>query len=133
MPEAASFFFQVFSRRLFLASAIKIAAPYLGTAFDKLPAVDIVMAVDVTGGPEPKKRRPQPTIVDMIFGSRQITLKMLINERLKVSTPDIFLRPNLNTVRVLDFGRARSILKTIGPLKEEAKRQLEAAIVRGQN
>ncbi len=68
----------------------------------------------------------------MIFGSRQILLKGLITERLKVSTPDIFLRPELNTVRVLDFGRASSILKRVAPLKDEAKRQLEAAIADGQ-
>ena len=100
--------------------------------FDKLPAVDLVMAVDVTGGPEPRKRRSQPTVVEMIFGSRQILLKSLITERLKISTPDIFLRPDLNTERVLDFGRASSILKRVAPLKDEAKRQLEAAIVQGQ-
>ena len=96
--------------------------------FDKLPPVDLVMAVDVTGGPEPTRRRAQPTIVDMIFGSRQILLKSLIAERLKVSTPDIFMTPNLNTIRVLDFGRANSILKQVAPLKEEAKSLLEAAI-----
>ena len=96
--------------------------------FDKLPRVDIVMAVDVTGGPEPHKHRTGPTMIDMIFGSRQILLKSLIAERVKSISPDIFMRPNLSTVRVLDFRHAKSILKQTAPLKDEAKRLIEAAI-----
>lgn len=101
--------------------------------FDKLPPVDVIMAVDVTGGPEPTRHRPQPTIVDMIFGSRQILLKSLIAERLKVGTPDIFMRPNVSSVRVLDFRRAKSILKLVTPLRDEAKHLLAAAIERADN
>ena len=100
--------------------------------FDKLPRVKFVMAVDVTGGPEPSKGRTQPTIVEMIFGSRQILLKSLIAERIKVGAPDIFMRPNLNAVRVLDFRHAKMILKETLPLKDEAKYLIDAAIKGGR-
>jgi NTE family protein len=96
--------------------------------FDKLPPVKVAVAVDVTGGPEPRKGRTQPTIVEMIFGSRQILLGSLIAERLKDSAPQICIRPNLGLVRVLDFRHAKKILKETMPLKDEAKRMIEASI-----
>ena len=83
---------------------------------------------DVTGGPEPRKGRTQPTIVEMIFGSRQILLGSLIAERLKDGAPQVCIRPNLGSVRVLDFRHAKKILKETMPLKDEAKRLIEASI-----
>jgi NTE family protein len=88
--------------------------------FDKLPPVTLAVAVDVTGGPEPR--------VEMIFGSRQILLGSLIAERLKDNAPQICIRPNLSSVRVLDFRHAKKILKETMPLKDEAKRLIEASI-----
>jgi NTE family protein len=96
--------------------------------FDKLPPVTVAVAVDVTGGPEPRKGRTQPTMVEMIFGSRQILLGSLIAERLKQGAPQICIRPNLGSVRVLDFRHAKKILKETMPLKDEAKRLIEASI-----
>lgn len=96
--------------------------------FDKLPPVTVAVAVDVTGGPEPHKRRMQPTMVEMIFGSRQILLGSLIAERLKQGAPQICIRPNLGSVRVLDFRHAKKILQETMPLKDEAKRLIEASI-----
>ena len=57
-----------------------------------------------------------------------VLLGSLVAERLKYGAPQICIRPNLSTVRVLDFRHAKKILKETMPLKDEAKRLIEASI-----
>jgi len=55
-----------------------------------------------------------------------IALRSIINEKLKVSTPDMLLRPNVGHYGVMDFLRKNEILEAAAPIKLEFKRALEA-------
>ncbi|MBI4725237.1 MAG: patatin-like phospholipase family protein, partial [Rhodomicrobium sp.] len=61
--------------------------------FDLLkPHTDFVLAVDVSGGPgEPKDSIPRP--IETLLGAQQIALRSIINAKLKVSAPDVLIRP----------------------------------------
>ena len=92
---------------------------------DKLADADIVVAVDVVGGPEPRREREFPSPIDAVFGATQILMQSIISEKLRSDRPDVLIRPNINQFRVLDFLKARAILKAAEPTKEELKRRLE--------
>jgi NTE family protein len=86
--------------------------------FDLLAgAADIVIAVDVTGGPVEDGDAPEG--FSATFGAAQIMQSAIVAEKLKARAPDILLRPKVDQFRVLDFFRAAEILKSAAPLREE--------------
>jgi NTE family protein len=86
--------------------------------FDLLAgAADIVVAVDVTGGPLDEGDAPEG--FSATFGAAQIMQGAIVAEKLKARAPDILLRPKVEHFRVLDFFRSAEILKAAAPLREE--------------
>ncbi|MCK0198783.1 patatin-like phospholipase family protein [Ancylobacter sp. 6x-1] len=104
-----------------------------GGAVNPLPfdllrsSADLVLAVDVTGGPS-GEARAVPRAFDSMFAALQIMASTIVSEKLKSGAPDILIRPNVDAFRVLDFFRAVAILKAAEPVKDEVKRRLEAAL-----
>ncbi len=97
--------------------------------FDKLPEdVDIVLAVDVLGGPAPRRGRKLPSASESVFGATQLLMKTIQREKLRRRRPDILIRPEVTNYRVLDFLKAGEILKVNSGVRETAKRQLEATL-----
>ncbi|HOV04367.1 MAG TPA: patatin-like phospholipase family protein [Kaistiaceae bacterium] len=93
--------------------------------FDR--SVDICVAVDVTGGPvrKDKAKHPAPGPFEAMFGTLQIMMTSIVNEKLKGRHPDILIRPDVDRFKVLDFLKAGQILKAAEPIKDETKRRLE--------
>ena len=85
---------------------------------------DIVVAVDVTGGPSPHASRA-PSSFEMMFGTLQIMQGAIVAAKLKIYRPEIVVRPAVDRFRVLDFFDAGAILTAAEPLKDELKRELE--------
>jgi len=97
--------------------------------FDKLPAdMDLVVAVDVVGGPVRPSARSYPNARESIFGASQILMQTVIAEKLKSRTPDVLVRPPVDIFGVLDFLKANAILKSTAPVRDEVKRKIEAAL-----
>ncbi|TCT09979.1 NTE family protein [Tepidamorphus gemmatus] len=91
--------------------------------------VDVVVAVDVIN--RPKGAAPTvPSPYEAIFGATQILMQAVIAERLAHGQPDVLIRPNINVFRVLDFLKARAIIRAAEPAKDEMKRALEQALKR---
>lgn len=88
---------------------------------------DIVIAVDVVGGPQGETSRV-PKAVDLAFGTSQVMMRTITRERLKTHAPDILLTPNIDAFRVLEFFRVRAILKASEPIKDELRRALDAKL-----
>lgn len=88
---------------------------------------DFVIGIDVVGGPEgdPSKF---PGTVDILFGTSQLMMQSIISMKLKVHRPAIFLRPPVNKFRVMDFLKAKTILRETVSVRDELKRAVEAAI-----
>lgn len=96
--------------------------------FDHVSQADIVVAVDVMGGPEPHETRDVPRPTAVMFGAMQILTQAVITEKLANHAPDILVRPDINQFKILDFLKSKAILEAAEPLKDGFKRQLEAAI-----
>lgn len=84
---------------------------------------DIIIAVDVTGGPlEDTTRRP--TAFQLMFGAAQIMAGSITAQMLKARAPDILLKPPVEMFRVLDFFKAAQILEAAAPVAQELQTRL---------
>jgi NTE family protein len=97
-----------------------------GDAVNQLPydllfsLADIVVAVDVTfGGRPPKRRTPSPFA--SMFGAAQIIQGAITAQKIKLRAPDVLVRPKVEHFAVLDFFRAAQILRAAESSKEELK------------
>ncbi|MEM6615257.1 MAG: patatin-like phospholipase family protein [Pseudomonadota bacterium] len=91
------------------------------------PHADIVIAVDVVGGP---KGAP-PTIpnnTESIFGATQLLMQSIASEKLKQAPADILIRPNIDIFRVLDFFKVMAIFKSADASKDALRRELDTAL-----
>jgi NTE family protein len=94
--------------------------------FDHLKGLaDIVIGVDVVGGPNDEEE-PVPNRIESLFGASQLMMQSLIAMKLKMDPPDIFLRPEVNRFKVMDFLKAQDILDESASIKDRLKRALEA-------
>jgi len=85
---------------------------------------DITIAVDVTGS-MPVPENSQPSFFDSIFNSIHIMQETIITEKLKNRQPDIFMRPAINGIRMLEFYKAETVYRQADPAKDNLKRALE--------
>ncbi|CAN7557985.1 patatin-like phospholipase family protein [Ensifer sp. ENS07] len=93
--------------------------------FDHLRGLaDIVIAVDVVGGPD-GDGKAIPSRIDSLFGASQLMMQSIIAMKLKEGAPDILLRPDVGRYRVMDFLRAQDVLNATAAIKDELKRALE--------
>jgi NTE family protein len=96
--------------------------------FDVLKGkADITLAIDVVGGPSgPADRLPSP--VDVLFGASQLMMQSIIAEKMRAGAPDIFLRPKVDSWRVMDFLKIKEILDQTKGFREEVKQAVAAAM-----
>jgi NTE family protein len=84
---------------------------------------DVTVAVDVLG-----QRTPEyddaPGYFVTTFNSFQIMQASIINEKLKANPPQIYIKPQLTGIRMLEFNKADEIYKQARPAREELHRQL---------
>ena len=88
---------------------------------------DIIVGVDVVGGPEGEDQQI-PNRIDSLFGASQLMMQSIISEKLMRHSPDIFLRPNVGKFKALDFLHAAEVLEISAAIKDDFKRALEVQI-----
>ncbi len=89
-----------------------------------LPLADIVIGIDVVGGPEGDGTHI-PNRIDSIFGASQLMMQANLALKLKLAEPQILLKPAVNRFRVLDFLKASQVLAASAAIKDDLKRALE--------
>jgi NTE family protein len=101
-----------------------------GGAVDPLPVhaleglADVIVGVDVTGGPLPgDKLVPDP--FEAMLGAIQLLQGAVVRARLTMCPADLVIRPVVDEFRVLDFRKAAAIFRAADPVKDETKRELE--------
>lgn len=93
---------------------------------------DILVAVDVTGGPvRPSRGTLMPAALESLLGTTQILQRAIIDSKLAAGAPDILIQPPVDTFGALDFFQASVILRLCQPAKEELKRRLAARLEDG--
>ena len=99
------------------------AVPY-ELLFDK---ADIVVAVDVVGGPE-KSKGEVPSRIEALSGASQLMMQATTRLKRQMHPPHVFIEPPVRGVAVLDFMKARRILQRTEGTLEISKRAIDAAM-----
>ncbi len=85
---------------------------------------DFVIAVDVVGAPVPRSDPAEISTLDSLFGSSQILMQTITNQKIKLDQPDILIRPENDNVRILDFLKAETILNNSASLRSLTRRKI---------
>ncbi|MEP3275655.1 MAG: patatin-like phospholipase family protein [Stappiaceae bacterium] len=96
--------------------------------FDDLSTLaDIVVAIDVSGGPkgDPGTR---PGKIDVVYAASQLMQQSIVRAKAETHRVDILLRPDVADFRVLDFLRTSHVLDQSKALRDDLKRALSLAI-----
>jgi NTE family protein len=103
-----------------------------GGAVDPLPfgclrgKADVVVAIDVSGGPEETGSTLDPW--SSLMATISVMGHTIVQHKLKEAAPDLVLRPNIGVFRMLDFFQASAILRAAEPIKAEVKERLSALL-----
>jgi len=71
---------------------------------------DLTIAIDVSGEKTYAPGNPVPNMVESILSTFQIMQASIVAAKKKLSPPDIYVKPALTNIRVLDFYRYKEIL-----------------------
>ena len=86
-------------------------------------ACEVTVAVDVSG-----KRTESadlvPSPAEAVFNTFQIMQRSIVQQKLAVRAPDLYLQPDIRDVRVLDFHKADDVFLQAAAEKERLKREL---------
>jgi NTE family protein len=106
-----------------------------GAATNPLPLdqmavpVDLIIAVDVVGGPEAEDPTAQPSALEATLGAAQIMQASIAEARRARTNGRVQLvRPNVAGFGALDFFSARRILQAAEPIRQEIREALSSGV-----
>ncbi|MCK4957425.1 MAG: patatin-like phospholipase family protein [Candidatus Cloacimonetes bacterium] len=76
---------------------------------------DINIAIDVSGKANPKSKSKIPSISECVLTSFHIMEKAVVENKMKLVKPDIFIKPNLYDIQLMEFHKSKEILKSVEP------------------
>lgn len=85
---------------------------------------DLVVAVDVIG----ERSERSPSALESVFDAFLIQQAALTREKLLHRRPDVYLRPDIRGIRMLEFFRAEEIYAQTAAAREELRSALEQAL-----
>jgi NTE family protein len=86
---------------------------------------DLTIAIDVSGEKTFAPGNPIPNMVESILSTFQIMQAAIVEAKKRLSPPDIYVKPALTNIRVLDFYRYKEILAGVQGEVEEFKETLK--------
>jgi NTE family protein len=86
---------------------------------------DILAAIDVSGIRKPKRRDRKPLPLESILSTFDIMQDSLVAAKRRSYTPDIYCRPQLVNIGILEFHRTDEIMKSAEPDVARFKRELK--------
>lgn len=89
---------------------------------------DILIGIDVNGGPRDRFDTKAPSAIDLTLGSAQIMMHSLIAHYIAAYPPDIYIRPELHDFGSYEFWRVREIIAAGDKEKDNFKRKLSVAM-----
>jgi NTE family protein len=92
------------------------------------PECDLTIAIDVSGEKTFTPGDPVPNMVESILSTFQIMQTSIVEAKKQLSPPDIYVKPALTNIRVLDFYRYKEILSGVQSEVEEFKKTLESLL-----
>ncbi|MDP8269080.1 MAG: patatin-like phospholipase family protein [Candidatus Tenebribacter davisii] len=74
---------------------------------------DVLIAIDVSGSKSIPDVMKAPTWFDNMMNSYEILQASIVEFQMKISKPDIYIKPQLLDVKILDFEKANMILESV--------------------
>ena len=89
---------------------------------------DILIAIDVSGRPfyHDSEQHTMPSMFESIMNSFYIMQTVVLENKLKMCRPDIYVRPALKGIQILDFHKDREIMESVKGDVEVFKSELKA-------
>ncbi|MEL6372728.1 MAG: patatin-like phospholipase family protein [Pseudomonadota bacterium] len=123
-----------------LFSPVRIDGVYYldGGLVDALPfdrsdsAYDIAIAIDVIGKGRERDANAPPSAIEALVGASHILQAAVVRNKLKWSTPDLYLDAACSRYSALSFHRFSEIIEAAAPVKDEFKRRLEPLLEQAQ-
>jgi NTE family protein len=84
---------------------------------------DLVIAIDVSGDRKPVDGEDL-SFLGVLFQSFQIMSRNILAEKFRKRQPDIYIRPVIDNVRVLEFYKAKQVFADAMPARMELTRSL---------
>lgn len=92
--------------------------------FDK---ADIVIGVDIVGAPVGPDDY-MPTTFEAVIGANQLTMCSIMENKFRIRPPQIFIRPDVDRIGLLDFLKFEQILIQSAGVRDELKCAIEQAV-----
>jgi NTE family protein len=89
---------------------------------------DLTIAIDVSGEKIYAPEDPVPNMLESLLSTFQIMQASIVETKKRLSPPDIYVKPALTNIRVLDFYRYREILAAVQSEVQGFKKTLEDLI-----
>jgi NTE family protein len=74
---------------------------------------DILVAIDVSGAKTPRREDHIPSFMESIMSTFQIMQRSIVEQKMRISRPNIYIKPELKNIRVLDFYRYAEIMRGV--------------------
>ncbi|NKB24740.1 MAG: patatin-like phospholipase family protein [Kiritimatiellae bacterium] len=94
---------------------------------DLIHECEVTVAIDIMGTRE-EGRHKVPGVAEAIFATFQIMQNSIIAEKLKQHPPDIYIKPTISNVEMLEFYKADKIYEQAKPAQEQLKKELEKCL-----
>ena len=88
------------------------------------PECDITIAVDVMGTMSANTQEI-PSFFDAILDSIHIMQQSILMRMMRIRSPDIYIKPDIMDIRMLEFYRADEIYRQAQGAKDKLKKELE--------
>ena len=89
-----------------------------------LKRADFTIAVDVSSA-RGRGSKEIPGAVESVLEAFNIMQTAALAEKMKYSKPDIYLRPDIQGVRIFDFGKLDEVYRQAAPAAEKLRQQLK--------
>ena len=90
-------------------------------------AAEVVVAVDVVGGPD-RSKGETPSRIEALSGASQLMMQATTRLKRQMQPPHVFIEPPVKGVAVLDFMKVRRILERTQGTLDITKRAVDAAL-----
>ena len=92
---------------------------------------DLTIAIDISGTLSIPKKVKAPNMFDNIMTSFEILQDSITIYQMKIKTPDIYIKPELRDIGILDFHKANEILISVKDDVVQLRKELKEKIKRG--
>lgn len=85
---------------------------------------ELLIAIDVSGTRTPRHPGMAPTLFESVISTFEIMQESILENKLKISRPDLLVKPELKNFGLMDFHRADEILSSVKPTVEQFRQDV---------